>query len=83
VRGSRGKASGGRRGSRGREGQVFLPGAVDRAYELTQGQPWLVNALARQLTEVLVQDPRDSIAAAKVDSTQGSAAASPASGAIA
>jgi hypothetical protein len=48
-------------------GQVFLPGAIDRAYELTQGQPWLVNALARQLTEVLVQDPRDPIAAAKVD----------------
>ena len=37
-------------------GQVFLPEAVDRAFLLTQGQPWLVNALARQLTEVLVED---------------------------
>lgn len=36
--------------------QVFLPEAVDRAYELTRGQPWLVNALARQVTEVLVPD---------------------------
>jgi len=35
-------------------GQKLMPEAVDRAYELTQGQPWLVNALARQLTEVLV-----------------------------
>jgi len=28
-------------------GQAFEPGAVERAWELTQGQPWLVNALAR------------------------------------
>jgi hypothetical protein len=32
-------------------GQVFTPEAVQLAFELTQGQPWLVNALARQLTE--------------------------------
>src|SRR5262249_28784506 len=25
-------------------GQVFLPEAIDRAFYLTQGQPWLVNA---------------------------------------
>ncbi len=31
-------------------GQRFTPEAVDRAYEYTQGQPWLVNALARQIT---------------------------------
>src|SRR5205085_7532842 len=37
-------------------GQVFLPEAVDRAFYWTQGQPWLVNALARQLVEVLVPD---------------------------
>ena len=35
-------------------GQVFTPEACDRAFELTQGQPWLTNALARQLTEVVV-----------------------------
>ncbi len=27
-------------------GQVFTPEALDRVWELTQGQPWLVNALA-------------------------------------
>jgi hypothetical protein len=27
-------------------GQVFTPEAIDRVWELTQGQPWLVNALA-------------------------------------
>jgi hypothetical protein len=48
-------------------GQVFLPEAIERAYYLTQGQPWLVNALARQLTEVLVKDPSQSITLADVD----------------
>jgi hypothetical protein len=48
-------------------GQVFLPEAVDRAFLLTQGQPWLVNALAAQLTDVLVKDRGEPIAAAKVD----------------
>jgi hypothetical protein len=48
-------------------GQVFLPEAVDRAFALTQGQPWLVNALARQLTEVLVTDWAAPIAAPSVD----------------
>lgn len=37
-------------------GQAFLPDAIDLAYDLTRGQPWLVNALARQLMEVLVPD---------------------------
>ncbi|MBI4600514.1 MAG: ATP-binding protein [Planctomycetes bacterium] len=37
-------------------GQAFLPDAVDRAFEITDGQPWLVNALARQCVEVLVPD---------------------------
>lgn len=38
-------------------GQVFAAEAIQRAFELTQGQPWLVNALARQLVEVIVPDP--------------------------
>ncbi len=38
-------------------GQVFTPEAVAYAFELTQGQPWLVNALARQVVETLVPDP--------------------------
>ena len=48
-------------------GQVFLPEAIDRAFTLTQGQPWLVNALARQLTQVLVPDRTEPIGAARVD----------------
>jgi len=32
-------------------GQEFAPGAVARAVELTGGQPWLVNALAREIVE--------------------------------
>src|SRR5262249_17443212 len=34
-------------------GQEFAPGAVDGAAELTAGQPWLVNALAREVVEKL------------------------------
>jgi hypothetical protein len=48
-------------------GQTFLTDAVDRAFELTQGQPWLVNALAAQLTEVLVPDPAQPITALHVE----------------
>ena len=29
-------------------GQVFCDGVVDKVYEYTRGQPWLVNALARE-----------------------------------
>lgn len=32
-------------------GQRFAPGTVEHAYELTGGQPWLVNALAREVVE--------------------------------
>jgi len=35
-------------------GQEFTTAAVERAFALTQGQPWLVNALARQAVEVVV-----------------------------
>ncbi len=41
-------------------GQVFTPAAVARAVELTAGQPWLVNALAREIIEkikVLAAEP--------------------------
>jgi len=37
--------------------QVFTVDAIEKAYELTQGQPWLVNALARQMVEVLAPEP--------------------------
>ncbi|HSO00796.1 MAG TPA: hypothetical protein VLS89_21040 [Candidatus Nanopelagicales bacterium] len=48
-------------------GQVFLPEAVDRAFDLTRGQPWLVNALGRQLVQVLVKDRGTPISADHVD----------------
>jgi len=32
-------------------GQVFEPQAIDYIYEQTQGQPWLVNAIARECVE--------------------------------
>jgi hypothetical protein len=51
-------------------GQVFLPEAVDRAFALTQGQPWLVNALARQLVEVVVPGRATAIDAAAVDAAR-------------
>jgi hypothetical protein len=37
-------------------GQVFIPEASALAFELTQGQPWLVNALAKEIVEELVTD---------------------------
>jgi hypothetical protein len=38
-------------------GQIFTPEAVQLAFELTQGQPWLVNALAKEIVEEIVPDP--------------------------
>ena len=38
-------------------GQTFTPEAVQLAFELTQGQPWLVNALAKEIVEEIVPDP--------------------------
>ncbi len=37
-------------------GQVFADDTKAAAYELTRGQPWLVNALARQLIDTVVPD---------------------------
>jgi hypothetical protein len=42
-------------------GQSFTPDAVQLAYDLTQGQPWLVNALAYIVTEDLVQNRTEPI----------------------
>ncbi len=42
-------------------GQQFTPAATALAFELTQGQPWLVNALARQAVEKLAPDPAQPI----------------------
>ncbi len=42
-------------------GQVFRPEVKAMAFELTQGQPWLVNALGRQLIETVVPDRQTEI----------------------
>ncbi|GMV38752.1 MAG: hypothetical protein AMXMBFR64_04680 [Myxococcales bacterium] len=38
-------------------GQVFADAATERAFLLTEGQPWLVNALAREVVEKLAPPP--------------------------
>ncbi|MFM7602329.1 MAG: ATP-binding protein [Pseudanabaena sp.] len=38
-------------------GQIFTPEAIDLAFHLTQGQPWLVNAIAKEITEYIAKDP--------------------------
>ena len=48
-------------------GQVFEEAVVERAYELTHGQPWLVNALARQCTMELVPDASQPIRVKHLD----------------
>src|SRR6476659_8830686 len=48
-------------------GQAFTAEAVDRSFELTRGQPWLVNALARQIVEKDVTDRHVAITAAHVE----------------
>jgi hypothetical protein len=37
-------------------GQVFTTQATQTAFDLTQGQPWLVNALAKEVVEEMVTD---------------------------
>lgn len=48
-------------------GQAFAADALAQVFALTQGQPWLVNALARQLVEVVVPDRATPIGRADVD----------------
>lgn len=48
-------------------GQIFTGEAVDQAFALTNGQPWLVNALAALVTEELVKDRTEAITPAHVD----------------
>ncbi|NET00447.1 MAG: ATP-binding protein [Sphaerospermopsis sp. SIO1G1] len=37
-------------------GQIFTSEAIETAFNLTQGQPWLVNALAKEVVEKMVKD---------------------------
>lgn len=48
-------------------GQPFTSGAMLRAWELTQGQPWLVNALAREVVEAMGVQPPTPIAEHHLD----------------
>jgi hypothetical protein len=51
-------------------GQRFLPDAVERIYYLSQGHPWLVNALADQGVNRDVQDRAVPVTAAHVDAAK-------------
>jgi hypothetical protein len=48
-------------------GQPFEPAAIDRAFVLSDGQPWLVNAMARQVVLHIRPDPTQPITAADFD----------------
>lgn len=48
-------------------GQPFSEAAKARAFELTRGQPWLVNMLARLLVEQIVPDRRKPVEASDVE----------------
>ena len=48
-------------------GQEFTPEAVGRAFDYSQGQPWLVNALAREVIVKMGDKPPEPITAAHVD----------------
>lgn len=48
-------------------GQEFATEATDRAFGYSQGQPWLVNALAREIVEKMRVKPPVPVTAAHVD----------------
>lgn len=54
----------------GETGQVWRDEAVARAYHLTRGQPWLVNALARQIVEKDAPDRTIALTAEHVDAAK-------------
>jgi hypothetical protein len=53
-----------------RTGQPFEPAAVARIFELSQGHPWLVNALPGQVVELDVRDRSVPVTAAHVDAAK-------------
>ena len=48
-------------------GQRFTPEAMDAAWELSQGQPWLANAVAREVVEKIAVPPEAPIEVGHVD----------------
>ena len=53
-----------------RTGQVFLPEAAAKIYELGQGHPWLTNALADQIVDRDVEDRNVAITADHVEAAK-------------
>jgi hypothetical protein len=51
-------------------GQPFTEQALARAFELTQGQPWLVNALAREVVEKMAVPTHEPITAEHVETAR-------------
>ena len=51
-------------------GQLFPPAAVERVFYWTQGQPFLVNALARIVVTELCPEPSQTIDAAHIDAAK-------------
>ena len=51
----------------GDTGQAFEQAALDRVFELSQGQPWLVNALAAYCVDELAVDTAEPVVAVHVD----------------
>jgi hypothetical protein len=48
-------------------GQVFAEAAIDRVHYWTEGQPWLVNAIACEVVEKICRDPAIEVTEAMVD----------------
>lgn len=51
-------------------GQEFTPEAVDRAFEYSQGQPWLANAIAYEITSEMGILPPEPVTAQHVDTAK-------------
>ena len=47
--------------------QEFTPEATARAFDYSQGQPWLVNAIAREITREMRAEPPEPVTAGHVD----------------
>jgi hypothetical protein len=48
-------------------GQPFTDEAIERAFTLTGGQPWLINALGREIVEIMAVPPAEPITVAHVE----------------
>lgn len=51
-------------------GQVFTKEGIEYAFELSQGQPWLVNALAREVIERMGVPPSESIGPRRLETAK-------------